>query len=126
MDGLLDEAVVYNQALPATRIQDHYDHAFFGTVNIDLLRDSDPSFVQHLADHALNNGSFAWTIPFNQPQVNDYRLRIRANDGIMPQAITAGTFLVTNNGHDYYINDNSTMGDTLTAAVGDDAPAYMQ
>ena len=39
----------------------------------------------------------------------------------MPQSITAETFLVTNSGHNYYVNDDSTTGDVLTTAVGNDA-----
>ena len=119
--GLLDEAVVYNQALTAARVLDHYNHAYFGTVNIDLVRDGDPNFVQHLADHAVNNGSFLWTIPVNQLQTNDYRIRVHANEGIMPVAVTPEPFLVTNAGHDYYVNDGSTAGDVFTTAAGDDA-----
>jgi uncharacterized repeat protein (TIGR01451 family) len=120
--GLLDEAAFYNQVLPAARIQDHVNHAFFGTVNIDLLRDSDPNFVQSVADHAFNNGSFAWTVPLTLPLVSDYRIRVHFNgDGVQPQAITAESFLVTNNGHDYYVNDNSTAGDVFTTAVGNNA-----
>ena len=94
--------------------------AYFGTVNIDLLRDGDPRFVQHLADHAFNNGAFTWTIPLDQPQVSDYRIRIHANDGIMPETTTPQTFLVTNNGHDYYLNDSSTEGDVFTQVEGND------
>ncbi|HEV3345215.1 MAG TPA: right-handed parallel beta-helix repeat-containing protein, partial [Pirellulales bacterium] len=119
--GQLDDAAVFNQPLSAARILDHYNHAYFGTVNVDLLRDGDPTFLQHLADHALNNGSFGWTIPLNQPLANDYRIRIRANDGILPQTVTPEPFLVTNAGHDYYVNDGSTAGDVFTTAVGSNA-----
>jgi len=77
--------------------------------------------VQHLADHIVNNGSFAWVIPANQLQANDYRIRIHANDGIMPQATTPETFLVANSGHDYYVNDQFTAGDVFTTAVGNNA-----
>ena len=91
------------------------------TVKIDLLRDGDPNFEQHLAVDAVDNGSFTWIIPANQLQANDYRVRIEANDGIMPQSTTPETFLITNSGHNYYVNDNSTAGDVLTTAVGNDA-----
>ncbi len=119
--GSLDEAAVFNSVLPAARILDHYNHASFGTVNIDLLRDGDPRFVQHLAVDAVDNGLFNWTIPANQPLANDYRIRIEASEGIMPQVTTPETFLITNSGHNYYVNDNSTAGDVFTTAVGNNA-----
>ena len=119
--GGLDEAAVYNAVLPAARILDHFNHASFGTVDIDLLRDGDPNFVQHLAVDAVDNGSFTWTIPANQPLANDYRIRIEASAGIMPQFTTPEPFLITNSGHDYYVNDNSKAGDVYTTAVGNNA-----
>jgi uncharacterized repeat protein (TIGR01451 family) len=91
------------------------------TVNIDLLRDGDPHFVQPLADHVPDRGSFTWTIPADQPLVNDYRIRVRANDGIRPQATTPETFIVANHGHDYYVNDGATTGDVFTTAAGSNA-----
>ena len=30
-------------------------------------------------------------------------------------------FLIANNGHDYYVNDNSTIGDVFTTAIGNNA-----
>ena len=45
----------------------------------------------------------------------------QANDGLLPQGVSDQPFQITNAGHDYYVNDNSTTGDAFTTAVGDNA-----
>ena len=44
-----------------------------------------------------NFAAFTWTVPLDQAPAGDYRIRVQANDGIRPAAVTAETFLVTNN-----------------------------
>lgn len=91
------------------------------TVNIDLLRDGDPTFDETLANHVADTSEFDWKIPANQPLAGDYRIRISISGGIQPQAVTPQPFLIANSGHDYYVNDASTTGDVFTTAVGNDA-----
>ncbi|HEV3343905.1 MAG TPA: right-handed parallel beta-helix repeat-containing protein, partial [Pirellulales bacterium] len=91
------------------------------TVNIDLLRDGDPTLSQSIASHVADTGEFDWTIPAGQLLAGDYRIRISINGGIQPQAVTPEPFLIANNAHNYYVNDGSTTGDVFTTAVGNDA-----
>ncbi len=68
------------------------------------------------------NGTFNWTIPANQTLGNNYRIRARstASTGLITDASNA-SFIVANSGHDYYVNDNSLIGDVFTSVIGDNA-----
>ncbi|MCX5661643.1 MAG: right-handed parallel beta-helix repeat-containing protein [Planctomycetota bacterium] len=68
-------------------------------------------------DH-LGNGSFNWTAG---PVSNQDLVRVVANAAGSPQGQSKQAFLVANAGHDYYVNDNATAGDSLTTVVGNNA-----
>ena len=93
------------------------DSGLGGTVTIELLQSG--ASVATITATAPNNGSFAWTPP-NLPGSN-YQIRITANSAAAAVGVSESPFLIVPAGHDYYVNDNSTVGDTLTTAVGDDA-----
>ena len=50
-----------------------------------------------------------------------YQIRVTANDGAQPSGVSTQSFLITNNSHNYYINDASTTGDVFTTAPGNDS-----
>jgi autotransporter-associated beta strand protein/parallel beta-helix repeat protein len=122
--GAMDEAAIYTSALSAARILDHYNHQYYGSVNIDLLQGG--NVVANIASNVPNiqaGETYSWAIPNNGSLTPDlqYQVRVTENDGSMPVGTSPGTFLITNNGHNYYVNDNSTANDVFTSAVGNNA-----
>ncbi|HEV3340661.1 MAG TPA: LamG-like jellyroll fold domain-containing protein, partial [Pirellulales bacterium] len=116
--GSLDEAAIYNHVLSAARIQGHVSHAVYGTVNIDL--DVGGASVMNIATGVPDSGSFAWSVP-TAAIGSGYQIQVHVNDAAQPSGLSHDTFLVANNGHDYYINEGSTTGDVFTTAAGNDA-----
>ena len=65
---------------------------------------------------AFGNGSVSWTPNFiTAGNTALVRVTVGGVSGVSNQG-----FIVTNAGHDYFINDNSTVGDEYTSAVGSD------
>jgi hypothetical protein len=94
------------------------------TVNLDLSADNGvtwTSLVTNVPLDRFGNGNYPWTIPANQPLGSQYLIRVTSNDGSHPTALSSQPFLITINGHAYYVNDNSTTGDVFTTAVGNNA-----
>ena len=117
--GGLDEAAFFATPLSAAQIAAHYAQRSYGTVTINLLQNG--VLVQNIASNAPNAFSYSWTIPANLPLGAGYQVQITANYGSNPGGTSAQQFLIANNGHSYYINDNSTSSDVFTTAVGNDA-----
>ncbi|MCK4873492.1 MAG: right-handed parallel beta-helix repeat-containing protein, partial [Phycisphaerales bacterium] len=93
------------------------------TVDIDLSTDSGGSWssiATGVATGVFGRGSYLWAAGPLTP-TNEALIRVTANDGTMPTDQSDNTFLIANNGTDYYINDAFTAGDVLMTAVGDDA-----
>jgi uncharacterized repeat protein (TIGR01451 family) len=97
------------------------------TFHIDLSGDDGVTWAPltsqafGLTVDTTGNGSFAWTVPANLAEGNQYLVRVTADAGTQPRAVSEQPFLVANGGHNYYINDASQTGDVFTAAVGNDA-----
>ena len=67
---------------------------------------------------AFGSGSLAWT---PTEQTGAALVRVTMGSGAAAVSDTSDApFLVTNAGHDYYVNDGSTTGDEYTSAVGDE------
>ena len=65
----------------------------------------------------FGRGSYAWVAgPITG--ANQARVKVIANDGVMPEDDSDEAFLIANNGTDYYVNDASLVGDEYAAAVG--------
>ncbi len=94
------------------------------TFDLELSGDGGASWTPLAAGLAVDRygrGRFQWSIPGGLPEGNQYLVRVQANDGLQPQGVSDQPFQITNAGHDYYVNDNSTAGDAFTTAVGDNA-----
>jgi hypothetical protein len=94
------------------------------TFNLELSGNNGATWsplASNLLADRFGRGSYVWTIPANQPLGSQYVLRATSNDGLHAQGVSSGPFLITNNGHEYYINDNSQTGDVLTTTVGNNA-----
>src|SRR5207249_813927 len=65
-------------------------------------------------------GSLQWT-PTVETNGNTALIRVTANIDSQAQGISSSPFLITNAGHNYYIDDASTAGNVFTTAAGDDA-----
>jgi len=87
------------------------------TVDILFSADNGQTFTP-IAVAEPNDGQFTWT-----PTIvtNRGRLRIVATGNPAVSDTSHGVFAVGVAGHDDYVNDASTTGDRLTAAVGDNA-----
>jgi hypothetical protein len=121
--GLLDEVAIYPTALSAAQIAAHYQRgtrAVYGTVNIDLVLPGSNTPVMSVAQQAPNNGMFSWTVPASIAEGN-YQLRVQANEGNLPVDASDGSFVIANNGNQYYVNDASLAGDVFTTAIGNNA-----
>ena len=92
------------------------------TFNLDLSGDNGATWTPLAANQPVDRfgrGSYTWTVPANQPLGSQYLVRVTSNDGIHAQDVLTRPFLITNNGHDYYVNDNSQTGDIFTTVAGD-------
>ena len=116
--GGFDEAAFYAQPLSADQIAAPYARSVFGTVNIDLLQNG--VFVQNIATDLPDTLSYLWTVPAYLTQEAGYQVRVTVNDADQPSGASTQSFLITNNGTSYYINDGSTAGDVFTTATGND------
>jgi hypothetical protein len=108
--GKLDEVAFYGTALSPARVQDHYAHSAFGTVNIDLVQGST---VTRLVTSVPDSGSYLWTIPATVPAGSNYQVRVTANDGVLPSGLSSQPFLIANGGHSFYLDpagDNANSG----------------
>ncbi len=118
--GAMQEAAFYTSTLSAGRILDHYERQYYGTVNINLVTSSG-SFVMNIATGVTNNDAFTWTIPLSGITLDQYyKIQIVSVQYPTVSGSSNNGFQITNNGHDFYINDNSTAGDVYTSAVGND------
>jgi hypothetical protein len=115
--GDLDEAAFYGSALSSERIQDHYQHRLFGTVNIDLLQVGNPTPIP-VASGVANDGAYDWTVPADLPLDQNYRIRITSVEQPAAVGFSNSPFLITNDGTSFYINDSSPAGDQYTTGPG--------
>jgi parallel beta-helix repeat protein len=91
------------------------------TVDLEYSADNGATWTP-IADDVgmdpLGHGSYLWN-PTAETNGNTALVRVLASQGAQPQDTSDGTFLVTNGGSDYYVNDNSQTDDVFTTAVGD-------
>ena len=93
-------------------------------MNLDLSADNGGTWTAVATNQVLDaygRGSYLWTIPGGATAGNQYLFRVTANSGSHPQDISDGNFLIAPSGSNYYVNDNSPVGDQYTTAVGNDA-----
>ena len=93
------------------------------TVNVELSLDSGNSWTTLAVNVGLDShglGSLQWT-PTVETIGNTALIRVTANIDSQAQGISSSPFLITNAGHNYYIDDASTAGNVFTTAAGDDA-----
>ncbi len=93
------------------------------TVSLAVSTDSGQTWqplASGVAMDSSGSGSYLWT-PTAQTVGNTALIRVTADQGTKPQAVSTNPFLITNSGHDYYVNDEATTGDVVTTAVGNNA-----
>src|SRR5205823_828945 len=91
-------------------------------VNLQLSADGGGHWgplASGLALDRFGRGSFTWHIPANQPAGNHYLRRVVATGATNVAGVSAAPFLITNNGHDYYI---STTGNNANSGKAPDQP----
>ena len=98
-----------------------------GPVNIELyaaegFQDGVSIPLMVIADDLVAPEGYDWTIPTDGsvPLDDRYLVRIQAISGSMPNDVSNYSFSIANAGNSYYINDDSTVGDQYTTAVGND------
>jgi hypothetical protein len=70
----------------------------------------------------FGRGQVNWFVPSNLPLGNGYRIRTISSNGTpVASDLSDKTFEVVGGGNVFYINDNSSVGDTFTTAFGNDA-----
>ncbi|HVT26923.1 MAG TPA: right-handed parallel beta-helix repeat-containing protein, partial [Lacipirellulaceae bacterium] len=92
------------------------------TANIELSTDNGASWTtiaQNVATDSSGHGSYSWT-PTAESAGNTALIRVTANVSGAPHDVSDTPFLITNAGHDYYINDNNSTNDVFTSALGND------
>ena len=90
------------------------------TADVDLSTNNGASWTTIASNVAMDQhgrGSFNWT-PSTETSGNTALIRVRANTGSFPQDDSDAPFLITNSGHDYYVNDNASTNDLFTTALG--------
>ncbi len=96
-----------------------------GTVDpratIEVSRDNGGTWAAVGSDVALDRfgrGSFNWTIPQGfETQSTTALVRVTSGG---TSGVSIRPFLIAPQGNDYYVNDNSLVGDVFTTAVGND------
>ena len=77
-----------------------------GTVSIYLVQNGQQ--VQTIATDVPDTDSYSWSIPSGQALGSGYQIEVTANQGSMPSGLSSQTFLITNNGNNYYIAANGS------------------
>ncbi len=97
------------------------------TAALDFSRDGGVTWQPIVGAQAVpldrwGNATYNWTIPAAQTSGNNYRVRARssASTGLIEDTSYA-SFIISNSGRDYYVNDNSLAGDVFTSAAGNNA-----
>ncbi len=99
-----------------------YGNANNSPINIDLYQDTaaGPVWIANIATSVPDIGQYAWKAGDSGIGYGTYGLRIQVsftnNKTVLSRSTEA--FTVTEKGNDYYVNDNSIVGDDLTSAVG--------
>ncbi|HEX2974201.1 MAG TPA: right-handed parallel beta-helix repeat-containing protein, partial [Tepidisphaeraceae bacterium] len=91
------------------------------TVNLEFSTDDGLSWqplASQLPIDRFGRGSYQW-IP--TALSSSTRIRITTNTSPVLSDVSLHPFQIVNNGHDYYINDDSAAGDVFTSAPGNDA-----
>src|SRR5262249_17661142 len=91
------------------------------TMNVELSLDSGKSWSTLAANVGLDAhglGSLQWT-PTVETNGNTALIRVTANIDSQAQGISSSPFLITNAGHNYYVDDASTVGNVFTTAAGE-------
>ena len=78
------------------------------------------SLATNVGLDASGQGSIQWT-PQNETAGNTALIRVISNQDSQAQDTSDTAFLITNAGHDYYINDDSSAGDVFTTAIGNNS-----
>lgn len=73
--GVASPGVITSPSMPSI-------YPFFPYVSIDLIRDSDPSFVSHIATTNLYQSQYAWQISSSIPNGNDFRVRLTSGANV--------------------------------------------
>ncbi|RLB69862.1 MAG: hypothetical protein DRH04_04500, partial [Deltaproteobacteria bacterium] len=68
----------------------------------------------------FGRGAFTWTAG-PETSGNTALIRVSANTALNSSDVSDRAFMVSNNDHEYYINDDSLTGDEFTTAPGDNA-----
>jgi len=92
------------------------------TANVDLSLDGGNTWTNLATNVAMTggNGSLSWA-PTTASSGNTAEIRITANSGSDPYAISSQPFSIAPAGNIYYVNGSSTVGAVYTTAVGNNA-----
>ncbi len=91
-------------------------------INIDLYQDTvaGPVWIANIATGVADTGQYAWKASESGIAYGTYGLRIQVsftnNKTVLSRSTE--TFTVPESGQDFFVNNNSTVGDDLTSAVG--------
>ncbi|MFA5830982.1 MAG: peptidoglycan-binding protein [Candidatus Paceibacterota bacterium] len=55
---------------------------FFPYASIDLIRDTEPSYLRHIGSANLYQTKYSWSIPKDIPEASDYRVRISVGKNV--------------------------------------------
>ena len=88
------------------------------TTNLQLSTDGGATWstvASNLPLDSYGRGSYQWTAgPQTLGSTAEFRVQVNSST----LSATSPRFAIYNGGSDYYVNDSSTVGDTLTTAVG--------
>ncbi len=118
-----DLYVDFQRDLPGSIEWDTFGNGDDLPVRIDLLQDTPSGPVHHTTIAAVtdDDGSFNWTPADDLVDYGTYGWRIQVSLVGDPLALdrSSETFAVPENTNQYYVNDQSLVGDEYTTAVGD-------
>lgn len=69
---------------------------------------------------SMGHGSIVWDLSASATPSSQYQLRLRQEQNPTVASVSRGTVEVAPAGRDFYINDDSLVGDSLTTALGND------
>ena len=117
--GKIDEVTYFDRVLSGAEVAAQANRHATSTVEIALV-DLVEGTTQTLESSLTTRGTLDWIVPSDLTPGANYQIQVKSQDTQAAFA-TSPLIQIVNPGNQYFVNDDSIIGDEYTTAVGSDA-----